>query len=220
MGDFACVSPVPLAAPPKAHMASGRTSPTVVPSGISGKTTFSLGDDRSDKLEFEDVKVQLLTHSDDTSEFIVYTAIVSAHFLRRFAEPTKVSGTEQERGIRIEYQKVPIWPVLGLKERLGKALGRDIAGNYFDEDIVAAVEIMVRTGASITAEHRYTGSYCLQPKPAHSIERYETVRFSSSQLHSRCAFFVAVPRRPCATISIGRIGAFGDSITVAAKCEW
>jgi hypothetical protein len=92
--------------------------------------------------QFEDVKIQLLTHSDDTSEFIVYTAIVSAHFLRRFAEPTKVSGTEQERGIRIEYQKVPIWPVLGLKERLGKALGRDIAGNYFDEDIDSEEEFM------------------------------------------------------------------------------
>lgn len=59
-----------------------------------------------------------------------------------------------------------------------------------------------------------------QPNPAHSIDKYETSCFSSSHPQSKWVFFVAVPRRPWATISIGRKAATGDSITVAVKWEW
>lgn len=59
-----------------------------------------------------------------------------------------------------------------------------------------------------------------QPKPAHSIERYDTSFFTSSQVQRRCDFFVAVPNLPWATISIGRRTRSGDSITVATKWEW
>lgn len=88
--------------------------------------------------EFHDVKVQLLTHADETAEFIVYTAVVSAAFLGRFAEPTKASPDAS--GLDIEYVKVPIWPLLGLKERLGKALGRDVAGEAFEDGASAELE--------------------------------------------------------------------------------
>lgn len=88
---------------------------------------------------FHDVKVQLLTHADDTADFIVYTAVVSATFLERFAQPSKaplVGGDEPvEAGMKISFTRVPVWPVLGLKERLGKALGRDIAGDAIFEDV-------------------------------------------------------------------------------------
>jgi len=56
-----------------------------------------------------------------------------------------------------------------------------------------------------------------QPNPAHSIDKYETFCFSSSHPQSKWVFFVAVPRRPWATISIGLKAANGDSITVAVK---
>ncbi|KAH8885344.1 hypothetical protein GQ53DRAFT_829061 [Thozetella sp. PMI_491] len=83
---------------------------------------------------FCDVKVQLLTHNDDTQEFLVYTAIVTSAFLQRFAHPHKQPKPEDwdeevGTGIKITYARVPIWPLLGLKERLGKALGREIAGD-------------------------------------------------------------------------------------------
>ena len=81
--------------------------------------------------DFRDVKVQIITHSDDTAEFVVYTAVISASFLRRFAEPAR--APLDAAGFRVEYAKVPIWPILGLKERLGKALGRDIAGDIPDD---------------------------------------------------------------------------------------
>ena len=87
--------------------------------------------------KFHDVKVQLLTHSDDTTEFIVYTAVVSAAFLERFARPFKApkaagdGGDAElaESGMKISFARVPIWPVLGLKERLGKAIGRELVGD-------------------------------------------------------------------------------------------
>ena len=57
----------------------------------------------------------------------------------------------------------------------------------------------------------------VQPNPAHSTLRYVTFLLSGSHPHSKCAFFVAVPSLPCATISMGRIGAVGELCTVAAK---
>lgn len=87
--------------------------------------------------EFYDVKIRLLT-CDDDKEFSVYTATITAAFLMRFHEPTKLpsdefsNGTSADLGMTIEYAKVPAWPVLGLKERLGKALGKDLVGD-FDE---------------------------------------------------------------------------------------
>jgi hypothetical protein len=96
-------------------------------SGFSGKSIDMLPEN------FRDVKVQLLTHAENTADFVVYTAVVTATFLQRFARPSKAPETKtpggDDGGIRIELTHVPVWPVLGLKERLGKALGRDIAGD-------------------------------------------------------------------------------------------
>jgi hypothetical protein len=88
---------------------------------------------------FRDVTVQLLTHDVDTAEFIVYIATVKAELLRKFDNPftagthSSVMGSSLSAGgIEISYSRVPIWPILGLKERLGKTLGREIIGE-FDE---------------------------------------------------------------------------------------
>ncbi|CAK7215858.1 hypothetical protein SEUCBS140593_002672 [Sporothrix eucalyptigena] len=80
--------------------------------------------------EFHDLKLRILTHDDDTSEFIVYTAVVTAAFLKRFAEPLKaMEDAEEQAGLHIEYTRVPVWPILGLRERLGKAFGSDLVGD-------------------------------------------------------------------------------------------
>lgn len=78
--------------------------------------------------------LRILTHDADTSEFIVYTGHVTAKFLDRFHDPFRVPTSEESQdtapGVKIEYTRVPIWPILGLKERLGKALGEDIVGPF------------------------------------------------------------------------------------------
>ncbi|KAK1961707.1 hypothetical protein LY78DRAFT_706307 [Colletotrichum sublineola] len=102
--------------------------------------------------EFHDVTVRLFTNDNETSEFIVYKGIVAAELLRKFHEPTKNRGTKGrktladrlekmagEGGMRIEYTRVPVWPILGLRERLGKALGKEVVG-YFDEDNIETWE--------------------------------------------------------------------------------
>ncbi|EFQ31098.1 hypothetical protein CGRA01v4_01957 [Colletotrichum graminicola] len=102
--------------------------------------------------EFHDVTVQLVTNDNETSEFIVYKGTVTAELLRKFHEPTKNPCTNERKtladrleniagqgGMRIEYTRVPVWPILGLKERLGKALGKEVVG-YFDEDNIETWE--------------------------------------------------------------------------------
>ncbi len=81
---------------------------------------------------FEDIKLHILTHDVDEAEFIVYTGHVTAKFLERFHDPLKAPRDEFGRvpGLEIEYTRVPIWPILGLRERLGKALGEGIVGPF------------------------------------------------------------------------------------------
>ncbi|KAI1257903.1 hypothetical protein MGN70_000948 [Eutypa lata] len=76
----------------------------------------------------KDVKVRVLTTSEEDESFVVYTATVPAGFLRMFHEPEKAPQGDTE--IRIDYTQVPIWPVLGLKERLGQALGSEVVGDF------------------------------------------------------------------------------------------
>lgn len=94
--------------------------------------------------EFHDVKVHLITHDEDAGGcFVVYTAVVTAAFLQRFHEPAKTpracggaeGGDALDLGMQIEYTRVPFWPVLGLKERLGRALGKDLVGEFDERQI-------------------------------------------------------------------------------------
>lgn len=78
----------------------------------------------------KDTKVKIVTTSLDEQDecFIVYTATVPAAFLRMFHEPEK--APQGDTAIQIEYTQVPMWPVLGLKERLGQALGSETVGDF------------------------------------------------------------------------------------------
>lgn len=87
---------------------------------------------------FEDLKLRILTHDSDMEHFIIYTGHITSKFLDRFHDPSttptsdeiKDEGENDPLGIRIEYTKVPIWPILGLKERLGKGLGEEVVGQF------------------------------------------------------------------------------------------
>ncbi|POR34391.1 Uncharacterized protein TPAR_05416 [Tolypocladium paradoxum] len=87
--------------------------------------------------EFQDLTLRILTHDNDTAEFIVYTGHVTAKFLERFHEPLKNPCGEDGEipGINIEYTRVPIWPILGLRERLGRAVGEEIVGPFEPADM-------------------------------------------------------------------------------------
>lgn len=74
--------------------------------------------------KFADLTRHILTHDSRTSHFIVYTGHITAKFLGRFYYPHKApknDGGELD-GLNIDFVRVPIWPLLGLRERLGQAL--------------------------------------------------------------------------------------------------
>jgi hypothetical protein len=94
----------------------------------------------STKPRFQDVKLRILMDDPDKSAFVVYTATVTRKFLERFHDPFSTPDGSSVRlgelpGMKIEYTDVPFWPILGLRERLGKALGQDIVGS-FDPDVI------------------------------------------------------------------------------------
>ncbi|EEY19591.1 conserved hypothetical protein [Verticillium alfalfae VaMs.102] len=93
---------------------------------------------------FHDVTVHLMTNDDDGNELIVYTGgrhrrLSSSGFHAPNKTPAGKNAlgeaTLTDLGMKIEYTKVPIWPVVGLKERLGKALGRDLIGDFDENDL-------------------------------------------------------------------------------------
>ncbi|KAL1876924.1 hypothetical protein Daus18300_002530 [Diaporthe australafricana] len=83
--------------------------------------------------EFRDVPVKIITQDHHTAEFVIYSAVVTAMFLKRFACPSKAPDLT-DSGLNINVTRVQIWPVLGLKERLAKALGPQIAGDLACHD--------------------------------------------------------------------------------------
>ncbi|KAK2035939.1 hypothetical protein LZ31DRAFT_636814 [Colletotrichum somersetense] len=98
--------------------------------------------------QFHDVTVHILTVDDkEPSEpyFIVYKGLVTKELLYKLHEPTKnrraagdatLAGTMgKKRGMYIESTRVLLWPILGLKERLGKALGKEIVGPFDENNI-------------------------------------------------------------------------------------
>ncbi|KAI1801436.1 hypothetical protein F4811DRAFT_534366 [Daldinia bambusicola] len=76
----------------------------------------------------KDVQVRVLAVSKEDSSFVVYSSVIPASFLAMFHEPGK--SPKGDTKITINYQHVPVWPVLGLKERLGQALGKDLIGEF------------------------------------------------------------------------------------------
>lgn len=78
--------------------------------------------------------MRLMTLDREKSDLIVYTGYVTSTFLERFRRPRRVpiAYIHNSIGMAIDYVCIPIWPILDLRERLGKALGEDIAG-VFDQ---------------------------------------------------------------------------------------
>lgn len=89
---------------------------------------------------FGDVKLRIVSYEtakpgsyETGAAFItVYTATVKRGFLERFHDPFAACLTNEGRqeGLHIEYTHVSVWPVLGLRERMGRALGEDLVGPF------------------------------------------------------------------------------------------
>jgi hypothetical protein len=71
---------------------------------------------------FHNIKVWLLMCATNAEEFIVYSCVVSVILLQCFAHPGKAPPSSQGSSLVIKYWYIPFWPLLGLKERLDKAL--------------------------------------------------------------------------------------------------
>lgn len=88
-----------------------------------------------EKLDFEDTKVTVIAHDEgmeNSPRFLVYTATVTADYMERWLYPLKVPQSSKKAkkqiSLDITMTPVPFWPILGLKERLARALGKDIVG--------------------------------------------------------------------------------------------
>ncbi|KHN94738.1 uncharacterized protein MAM_07334 [Metarhizium album ARSEF 1941] len=83
---------------------------------------------------FKDLKLRILLHDTQTRELIVHTGHITSNFLEYFYDPhnvpTSTQGQGDALGMKIQYTRVPMWPVIGLKERLGMALGEDLVGQF------------------------------------------------------------------------------------------
>lgn len=91
--------------------------------------------------KFKDVTVRILSQDIHTAEFIVYSATVTADLLMRFDNLSWAPTTKDIRNsdLNIDVTRVPIWPLLGLKERLAKALGEEVSGESHS-DLDADIE--------------------------------------------------------------------------------
>ncbi|KAF4121702.1 hypothetical protein GMORB2_1541 [Geosmithia morbida] len=90
----------------------------------------------SPRPEFHDIKLRVLTQDSETCEFIVYTAIVTAAFLQRFHDPfSHPADGGSSAGMDIQYTRVPAWPIVGLRERMGRALGEEVVGPFDPNDM-------------------------------------------------------------------------------------
>ncbi|KAH8162150.1 hypothetical protein CIB48_g6084 [Xylaria polymorpha] len=113
-----------------------------------------------------DVKVRLLTVAEEDDAFIVYSATVPKALLSMFHEPDTAPTGNSE--VIVEHTRVPVWPVLGLKERLGKALGSDIVGDYEDTVMDTYEEELMSPVAEAGSKKRgrealsevFNGSFC------------------------------------------------------------
>jgi hypothetical protein len=87
--------------------------------------------------EVPDVPVKTITQDHEKAKFIIYSTIVTTAFLNRFTFPSKAPAVTdiQGHGLNINLIRVQIWPVLGLKERLAKALGSETAGDLACHDV-------------------------------------------------------------------------------------
>ncbi|KAH7012759.1 uncharacterized protein B0I36DRAFT_356118 [Microdochium trichocladiopsis] len=75
-----------------------------------------------------DVEVRVITVSEEEECFIVYSTVVPAARIKMFDQPN--TAPESPADIHIKHTRVPVWPVLGLKERLGHVLGREVVGDF------------------------------------------------------------------------------------------
>lgn len=122
--------------PPRSR-ASSTSSSQRSSQGSTGR-----GEIISPKPVFRDVPVRILCHDSDTAEFVVYKTVVTADFLRRFSDPFKAPPADalHDGGMKVDITRVPIWPVLGLKERLALAIGAEVTGEELSQLIDGDIE--------------------------------------------------------------------------------
>lgn len=115
------------------HIYPHTVTPYVVRGGIAPLVNYTP--------EFRDVTVRLISTDNAKAEFVIYTATFTADYLRQFHYPHKAFPQQTDDGqtalrpdLNIEVTKVPTWPIIGLRERLGQALGEEVVGSFDVDD--------------------------------------------------------------------------------------
>jgi len=112
----------------------------------NGKTSTRRRKDFPRTSGFEDVKLRILMDDVEKEAFLIYTATITQTFIDRFIDPLSAPASDGPNGVgdipglKIEYTQVPFWPILGLRERLGKALGEDIVGQFNPDEVETWVD--------------------------------------------------------------------------------
>ncbi|KAI0407776.1 hypothetical protein F4802DRAFT_551222 [Xylaria palmicola] len=117
-----------------------------------------------------DVEVRLLTEAVEDETLLVYRATIPAATLAMLHRPHVAPTRHPE--IQVEHVRVPLWPVIGLKERLGKVLGSDIVGDIDDTHIETFDDEESKTSRELNRKRRrdalsevWNMSFCEDPEP-------------------------------------------------------
>ena len=99
------------------------------PLSLFGESPGTTVKDKISRLSFTDLSLRILTHDSKTSQFIAYTGHITRKFLERFYFPHKAPRNNERKvdGLNIELTRVRIWPILGLRERLGQVLVKKLS---------------------------------------------------------------------------------------------
>ncbi|KAK4145099.1 uncharacterized protein C8A04DRAFT_27098 [Dichotomopilus funicola] len=148
------------------------SSPRSSPSSSQGRGTVHML-----PVSFRDVTVQVIMHDEGQSpesRFSVYTATITKTFLKRFMFPYSApegQAASQDAGINITYTPVNFWPILGLKERLAKALGEELGGEglYADPEHIGLWEPLL----DIECQKQYQKQLLADQARQHSQRRQQ-----------------------------------------------
>ncbi|KAI2631817.1 hypothetical protein GGR54DRAFT_610 [Hypoxylon sp. NC1633] len=109
--------------------------------------SVSVGDGFSPK----DVPVSVITLSHKDKSFVIYRSVIPSALLCMFDNPHEAPPTNVKAIIK--YKRVPIYPLIGLKERLGSALGRIVMGPSYPQERTETFTYNLVPGSGGAAEH-------------------------------------------------------------------